>query len=145
MQVSANGLHLEVEDSGPAHAPVVLLLMGLGMQLTAWPEAWVAALRQAGYRVVRAWVALAWGLNAVEGLASTNKVATPRGPNSLASIRPLGPPPTMSTSVSINRDVAFMGSIWSRWAGKEVYPRRWSHPRHSQRLGLCARMCGQQA
>ena len=53
MQVSANGLHLEVEDSGPAHAPVVLLIMGLGMQLTAWPEAWVAALRQAGYRVVR--------------------------------------------------------------------------------------------
>ena len=53
MQVSANGLHLEVEDSGPAHATVVLLIMGLGMQLTAWPEAWVAALRQAGYRVVR--------------------------------------------------------------------------------------------
>lgn len=53
MQVSANGLHLEVEDSGPAHAPVVLLIMGLGMQLTAWPDAWVAALQQAGFRVVR--------------------------------------------------------------------------------------------
>ncbi len=53
MQVSANGLQIEVEDSGPAHAPVVLLIMGLGMQLTAWPEVWLAALRQAGFRVVR--------------------------------------------------------------------------------------------
>jgi pimeloyl-ACP methyl ester carboxylesterase len=53
MQVSANGLQLEVEDSGPAHAPVVLLIMGLGMQLTAWPDLWVAAFRQAGFRVVR--------------------------------------------------------------------------------------------
>ena len=52
MQVSANDLQIEVEDSGPAHAPAVLLIMGLGMQLTAWPEAWVAALRQAGYRVI---------------------------------------------------------------------------------------------
>ncbi len=53
MQVAANGIRIEVEDSGPAHAPAVLLIMGLGMQLTAWPEAWVAALRQAGYRVLR--------------------------------------------------------------------------------------------
>ena len=53
MQVHANGLHIEVEDSGPAHAPAVLLVMGLGMQLTAWPEAWVSELRQAGFRVIR--------------------------------------------------------------------------------------------
>lgn len=53
MQVTANGIRMEVEDIGPAHAPAVLLIMGLGMQLTAWPEAWVAELRQAGYRVVR--------------------------------------------------------------------------------------------
>ncbi len=53
MQVRANGIQIEVEDSGPAHAPAVLLIMGLGMQLTAWPEDWVAALRQAGYRVLR--------------------------------------------------------------------------------------------
>ena len=53
MQVRANGIQIEVEDSGPAHAPAVLLIMGLGMQLTAWPEAWVAELRQAGYRVLR--------------------------------------------------------------------------------------------
>jgi hypothetical protein len=51
--------------------------------------------------MVRAWVALAWGLNAVEGLASTNKAGTPRRPNSLANIKPLGPPPTMSTGTCI--------------------------------------------
>lgn len=53
MRVSANGIQIEVEDSGPEHAPAVLLIMGLGMQLTAWPEAWLGALRQAGYRVIR--------------------------------------------------------------------------------------------
>jgi pimeloyl-ACP methyl ester carboxylesterase len=51
--VSANGLQLEVESFGdPAH-PAVLLVMGLGMQLTAWPEPLVEALVAAGYRVVR--------------------------------------------------------------------------------------------
>lgn len=53
MQVNANGIQIEVEDSGPPHAPVVLLIMGLGMQLTAWPDAWLGALSQAGYRTVR--------------------------------------------------------------------------------------------
>ncbi|MDI9331153.1 MAG: alpha/beta hydrolase [Alphaproteobacteria bacterium] len=53
MQVDSNGLQIEVEDSGPTHAPAVLLIMGLGMQLTAWPQAWVAALVQAGFRVIR--------------------------------------------------------------------------------------------
>ncbi|MEY2620458.1 MAG: hypothetical protein RIT26_278 [Pseudomonadota bacterium] len=53
MQVSTNGIQIEVEDSGPAHAPAVLLIMGLGMQLTGWPELWVDVLRQAGFRVVR--------------------------------------------------------------------------------------------
>ncbi|MDB5847318.1 MAG: alpha/beta hydrolase [Rhodoferax sp.] len=56
MQLKANGLTLEVEDTG-AHGnptrPVVLLIMGLGMQLTAWPPALVQALVDAGYRVVR--------------------------------------------------------------------------------------------
>jgi pimeloyl-ACP methyl ester carboxylesterase len=54
MQVQANGISIEVEDSGPgAPRPPVLLVMGLGMQLTAWPEPFVQALRQAGHRVVR--------------------------------------------------------------------------------------------
>lgn len=54
MQVQANGLSIEVEDSGPgAPRPPVLLVMGLGMQLTGWPDAFVRALADAGHRVVR--------------------------------------------------------------------------------------------
>jgi pimeloyl-ACP methyl ester carboxylesterase len=60
MKIQANGLQIEVEDSAttavdPAHAlrPVVLLIMGLGMQLVAWPDAFVQALLDAGYRVLR--------------------------------------------------------------------------------------------
>lgn len=57
MKIIANGIHVEVEDSGPgAHGkprPVVLLIMGLGMQLVAWPPALVQALVDAGHRVIR--------------------------------------------------------------------------------------------
>jgi len=59
MKKRANGIDLEVEDSGAAldaqgrTRPVVLLIMGLGMQLIAWPPALVQALLDAGYRVVR--------------------------------------------------------------------------------------------
>ena len=54
MKVQANGLAIEVEDSGPAgDAPPVLLVMGLGMQLTAWPREFVDALVAAGHRVIR--------------------------------------------------------------------------------------------
>ncbi len=56
MKVKANGIDIEVEDSGPAGdaaRPVVLLIMGLGMQLVAWPPAVVQLLVDAGYRVIR--------------------------------------------------------------------------------------------
>src|SRR6478736_5968048 len=57
MKVIANGIALEVEDSGAdgsqADRPVVLLLMGLGMQLIAWPPAFIRALVSGGFRVVR--------------------------------------------------------------------------------------------
>ncbi len=59
MKIVANGIHIEVEDSGAGlnqrgvERPVVLLIMGLGMQLVAWPMAFVQALVDAGYRVVR--------------------------------------------------------------------------------------------
>lgn len=52
MKVSANGIAIEVEDTG-GDGPVVLLIMGLGMQLIAWPEPFVQGLVRAGYRVVR--------------------------------------------------------------------------------------------
>lgn len=48
---------MEVEDSGPGNGaqarPTILLIMGLGMQLVAWPPALVQALLDARYRVVR--------------------------------------------------------------------------------------------
>ncbi len=57
MKIVANGLQIEVEDSGPGAAgerrPAVLLIMGLGMQLVAWPSDMVQALVDAGYRVIR--------------------------------------------------------------------------------------------
>ena len=52
-QVKANGLAIEVDDQGPRDAPVVLLVMGLGMQLTGWPDGLVALLLEHGFRVVR--------------------------------------------------------------------------------------------
>ncbi|APW43707.1 alpha/beta fold hydrolase [Rhodoferax saidenbachensis] len=58
MKIRANGIEIEVEDSAQTDAsfaskPVVLLIMGLGMQLVAWPPQMVKALEDAGYRVVR--------------------------------------------------------------------------------------------
>ena len=58
MKVHANGIDIEVEDSAQADAshaarPAVLLIMGLGMQLIAWPDEFVQALVDAGFRVIR--------------------------------------------------------------------------------------------
>jgi len=53
MRISSNGLQFEVEVSGDEQAPAVLLTMGLGMQLTAWPPSLIEALVQAGYSVIR--------------------------------------------------------------------------------------------
>ncbi len=53
MQLSANGLHIEVDDQGPPGAVPLLMIMGLGMQLTAWPEELVRMLVARGRRVIR--------------------------------------------------------------------------------------------
>ena len=53
MKVRANGLDIEVEDTGESGRPAVLLIMGLGMQLVAWPPRMVEALQAAGLRVIR--------------------------------------------------------------------------------------------
>ena len=56
MKLRANNIDIEVEDTGagaPGETrPTVLLIMGLGMQLVAWPPELVQALVAAGYRVV---------------------------------------------------------------------------------------------
>lgn len=53
MKISSNGLSFEVVVTGSDQAPAVLLTMGLGMQLTAWPAVLVDALVGAGFRVIR--------------------------------------------------------------------------------------------
>lgn len=53
MQIAANGLALEVDDAGPPCGVPVLLIMGLGMQLTAWPQPLVDDLVARGFRVIR--------------------------------------------------------------------------------------------
>ena len=55
MKIRANNIDIEVVDSSPeaTHLPVVLLIMGLGMQLIAWPPGLVRELMNAGFRVIR--------------------------------------------------------------------------------------------
>ncbi|MBD3730989.1 MAG: alpha/beta fold hydrolase [Sphingomonadales bacterium] len=52
-QITANGLSLEYEDYGDKSDPVILLVMGLGAQLTLWPMELVEALVAKGFRVIR--------------------------------------------------------------------------------------------
>ncbi len=52
-QITANGIKIEYETFGdPAHPPM-LLIMGLGAQLTLWPIELVEALVTRGYYVIR--------------------------------------------------------------------------------------------
>ena len=53
MQISANGIQLEVEGHGPVTGEPLLLIMGLGMQLVAWHTEFVASLVARGFRVIR--------------------------------------------------------------------------------------------
>ena len=51
-RASTNGLSLEYEVSGDPAAPPILLIMGLGMQLTSWPPALRDGLAAQGFRVI---------------------------------------------------------------------------------------------
>src|SRR4051812_271061 len=53
MQLTANGVRLEVDDHGSPHGEPLLLVMGLGMQLLGWHEDLVALLVARGFRVIR--------------------------------------------------------------------------------------------
>jgi pimeloyl-ACP methyl ester carboxylesterase len=53
MRISANGVGIEVDDRGPPGGEPLLLVMGLGMQLIAWPEELVDDLVARGFRVIR--------------------------------------------------------------------------------------------
>jgi pimeloyl-ACP methyl ester carboxylesterase len=51
--VTANGIRIEYESFGNNDAPVIVLVMGLGMQLIAWPDPFCQKLAAAGFRVIR--------------------------------------------------------------------------------------------
>ena len=52
-QVTANGITIEYDEHGDKNAPPVLLVMGLGAQMTLWPQELVDALVERGFRVIR--------------------------------------------------------------------------------------------
>jgi len=53
MQITANGIALEVEDHGSPAGEPLLLVMGLGMQLLGWHADFVQTLVGRGFRVIR--------------------------------------------------------------------------------------------
>ena len=53
MRVVAGGIGIEVDDQGLPDGEPLLLIMGLGMQLTGWPDELVQMLVSRGFRVLR--------------------------------------------------------------------------------------------
>ena len=51
--VKANGIRIACETAGDPKHPALLLIMGLGMQLTAWPDDLVDGLVEQGFYVIR--------------------------------------------------------------------------------------------
>lgn len=52
-RIAANGIEIEYESFGDHGAPAIVLIMGLGTQLTGWPDAFCEGLAGLGYRVIR--------------------------------------------------------------------------------------------
>src|SRR3954454_11798991 len=48
-----NGINIAYDTRGPAGAPAIVLIMGLGTQMTAWSDPFCDALAAGGYQVVR--------------------------------------------------------------------------------------------
>ncbi|WP_315761640.1 alpha/beta hydrolase [Sphingomonas sp. Y38-1Y] len=53
MRIAANGLEFEYAISGPADGPAMLLIIGLGTQMTRWPQGLIDGLVGHGFRVIR--------------------------------------------------------------------------------------------
>ena len=51
--ITANNIELAYDEFGDTNNPVILLIMGLGTQVMAWPEAFCEQLATAGFRVIR--------------------------------------------------------------------------------------------
>ncbi|WP_379553496.1 alpha/beta fold hydrolase [Qipengyuania sp. DGS5-3] len=52
-QLTANGIRLEYDEHGDPSNPPLLLIMGLGAQMTLWPIEFVEGLAARGFRVIR--------------------------------------------------------------------------------------------
>ena len=52
-KVEANGIEIEYETAGSKSDPALLLIMGLGGQLTIWPDAFFEGLAKQGFYVIR--------------------------------------------------------------------------------------------
>ena len=52
-QITANGIPLEYDVHGPETGEPILLIMGLGAQMTRWPQGMIDDLAGRGYRVIR--------------------------------------------------------------------------------------------
>ncbi|WP_421997538.1 alpha/beta fold hydrolase [Reyranella sp.] len=52
-RVKANGIEIEYETAGDKGNPALLLVMGLGAQLTIWPDSLVEGLAAKGFHVIR--------------------------------------------------------------------------------------------
>jgi pimeloyl-ACP methyl ester carboxylesterase len=52
-RVKANGIEIEYETAGNKGDPTLLLVMGLGAQMTIWPEAFFTGLASCGFYVIR--------------------------------------------------------------------------------------------
>ncbi|MDH3665274.1 MAG: alpha/beta fold hydrolase [Alphaproteobacteria bacterium] len=52
-QASSNKITIEYESFGAESDPAILLIMGLGMQMIAWPEPFCRDLADKGFRVIR--------------------------------------------------------------------------------------------
>ena len=53
MRIVAGGIGIEVDDRGLPDGEPLLMIMGLGMQLTGWPDELVQMLVTQGFRVLR--------------------------------------------------------------------------------------------
>ncbi|MEH6549920.1 MAG: alpha/beta hydrolase [Pseudomonadales bacterium] len=51
--IEANGLQIAYDEFGQADHPAIILIMGLGTQMIAWPEEFCMGLVDQGFRVIR--------------------------------------------------------------------------------------------
>ena len=51
--LTASGISISYQDEGNKHAPVIILIIGLGAQYTVWPDSLYYGLVEKGFRVIR--------------------------------------------------------------------------------------------